>query len=118
MLIRFVDKALFSCDSGPHFMRTISEHLDDLDRMVDGGAAKSEIRSQIAFIGREVAALEAEYAQLAEAHAKLQEAHLQLQASKTETAKEIADIQAQQARRDSESPRFSGSGGQVERSGG
>jgi regulator of replication initiation timing len=54
-------------------MRTLQEHLDDLDRMVDNGSApKHEIRSQIAFIGREVTALQAENTRLVEAHAKLQ----------------------------------------------
>ena len=43
-------------------MKTITEHLDDLDRMVDAGnTPKHELRSQIAFIGREVAALEANH---------------------------------------------------------
>ena len=60
-----------------HFMRTLQEHVDDLDRMVDGGnVPKHEIRSQIAFIGREVAALQADYARLAEAHEELQESQL------------------------------------------
>jgi L-2-hydroxyglutarate oxidase LhgO len=56
-------------------MKTLQEHIDDLDKMIDGRAAKDEIRSQIAFIGREVAALEADYAQLAQAHAALQDEH-------------------------------------------
>src|SRR5476649_1984793 len=56
-------------------MRTLQEHLDDLDRMVDSGSApKHEIRSQIAFIGREVAALEANYLRLTDDHAKSNEA--------------------------------------------
>lgn len=50
-------------------MKTITQHLDDLDRMIDAGnTPKHELRSQVAFIGREVAALEADYARLAEAH--------------------------------------------------
>lgn len=74
-------------------MRSILEHIDDLDRMVDGGSGKPEIRSQIAFIGREVAALVAEHEQLAQAYAKLQEAHLQLQASKADpSADSPADL--------------------------
>lgn len=48
-------------------MKTLQEHLDDLDRMVDTGAGKPDTRSQIAFIAREVAALEADYAHLAHA---------------------------------------------------
>jgi exonuclease VII small subunit len=108
MLIRFLDKTLFSWDFGPHCMRTLSEHIDDLDRMVDGGAAKAEIRSQIAFIGREVAALEAENAQLIEAHAQLQEAHTKLQEAHTKLQEAQVD----------NSPRFSGSGGTVGHVGG
>ena len=57
-------------------MNTIQDDLNDLDRMVDQGAAKDEIRSQIRLIAREVTALQADYASLAESHAKLQEAHL------------------------------------------
>lgn len=54
-------------------MKTLTEHIDDLDRMVDSGSApKHEIRSQIAFIGREVTALQADNLRLADAHAKLQ----------------------------------------------
>lgn len=47
-------------------MSSIREDLDHLDRLVDGGAAKDEIRSQIRLIDREVAALEADYAALGE----------------------------------------------------
>jgi len=52
-------------------MRTLLEHIDDLDRLVDNGADKPKIRSQIAFIGREVAALQADYGNLSEAFQKL-----------------------------------------------
>ena len=48
-------------------MPTIHEDIENLDRLVDGGAAKDEIRSQIRLIDREVAALEAENAGLIEA---------------------------------------------------
>ena len=61
-------------------MPTLQQHLDDLDRMVDSGASVAKTRSQIAFIGREIAALEADYSRLAEAHANLQQAHTDLQA--------------------------------------
>jgi hypothetical protein len=61
-------------------MRTLHEHIDDLDRMVDRGAEKPNIRSQIAFIAREVATLEADYARLADAHTNLQEAKLRFDA--------------------------------------
>ena len=82
-------------------MRTLSEHIDDLDRMVDAGnTPKHEVRSQIAFIGKQVAALEADYACLAEAHAKLQEAHSILEAQQAaqrdanwDTLKKEADEQ-------------------------
>ena len=39
--------------------------------MVDNGAEKPKVRSQIAFIGREVTVLETDYSHLAEAHEKL-----------------------------------------------
>jgi hypothetical protein len=49
-------------------MISLQEHIDALDKMVVNHASVPEIRSQIAFIGREVAALEARYAQLAVKH--------------------------------------------------
>jgi hypothetical protein len=52
-------------------MSSIREDLDHLDRLVDGGAAKDEIRSQIRLIDREVAALEADYTALREQNAQL-----------------------------------------------
>jgi uncharacterized protein involved in exopolysaccharide biosynthesis len=54
-------------------MKTLQEDIDDLDRMVDTGAQKDAIRSQIRLIAREVAASHADYASLAERHAKLAE---------------------------------------------
>lgn len=51
---------------------TLTEHIDALDKMVAGHASTAEIRSQIAFIGREVAALEADYAQLVQVNAERQ----------------------------------------------
>jgi hypothetical protein len=57
-------------------MPTLQESIDALDRMIDGQASKPELRSQIAFIGREVAALEADYSHLSQDHATLQEAQL------------------------------------------
>lgn len=63
-------------------MKTIAEHLDDLDRMIDAGNTPvANLRSQIAFIQREVTALEENYAALAGAHAQLQQTHTQLQNS-------------------------------------
>lgn len=60
-------------------MKTIQELLDDLDAIVDGGhAPKHEVRSQIAFIARQVAAFEADYTSLAESHAQLQQKHPEL----------------------------------------
>jgi hypothetical protein len=56
-------------------IRTLQEHIDDLDRMVDSGTGVPKVRSQIAFIAREVACLEAAYAQLADAHTKLERRH-------------------------------------------
>ncbi len=72
----------------PVIMKTLQDHLDDLDRMVDTGhATKDAVRSQIAFIGREIAALQADYARLAQTLAKLQEAHTKLQEAQ---ARELA----------------------------
>jgi hypothetical protein len=45
-------------------MKSITHHIDDLDRMIDGNAPKHEIRSQVAFIGREVELLETSIAEL------------------------------------------------------
>jgi len=56
-------------------MPTIQEHIDALDRMVDGRAEIAKTRSQIALISREVAALEADFESLKKAHAQLQHAH-------------------------------------------
>ena len=65
-------------------MNGLTNHIDDLDRMVDAGnTPKHELRSQIAFIGREVAALQADYARLAEAHATLQDEHSKFKAAQT-----------------------------------
>lgn len=61
-------------------MKTLQEDIDDLDRMVDTGAQKDAIRSQIRLISREVAALQADYSSLAEAHAKLEEAKAKVNA--------------------------------------
>ena len=55
-------------------MKTLHEDIDDLDRMVDTGAQKDAIRSQIRLIAREVAALETDNARLVESHSQLQEA--------------------------------------------
>jgi hypothetical protein len=60
-------------------MPSLQQDIDDLDRMVDTGAAKDAIRSQIRLIAREVAAFEADYASLAEAHAKLKASQTHLQ---------------------------------------
>ena len=62
-------------------MKTLQEDIDDIDRMVDTGAQKDAIRSQIRLVAREVAALEADYSSLAESHTKLQELHSKLKDS-------------------------------------
>jgi regulator of replication initiation timing len=59
-------------------MRTLQEHFDDLDRMVDSGTNVAKTRNQISFIWGEVAALQANYSALAEAHLKLQEENSKL----------------------------------------
>lgn len=68
-------------------MPALQADIDDLDRMVDTGAQKDAIRSQIRLIAREIAALEADYAGLAQAHTKLQKEHSELEA---ELARKIA----------------------------
>jgi predicted nuclease with TOPRIM domain len=73
-------------------MKTLTEHLDDLDKMVDGRADIDKIRSQIAFIAREAAALEADYTRLAQDHAQVNEAHAKLE-------KEHSDLKDTQARK-------------------
>jgi len=52
-------------------MKTLLEHLDDLDRMVDGGAEKPKIRHQIDLVGRIVATNEAEHSRLVQNHEAL-----------------------------------------------
>ncbi len=52
-------------------MKTLQEDIDDLDRMIDAGAAKDAVRSQIRLISREVAALQTDYTSLAQAHSEL-----------------------------------------------
>ena len=58
----------------------LQQDIDDLDRMVDSGAPKDAIRSQIRLIAREIAALEAEFASTIDAHQTLYAAHRKLQA--------------------------------------
>lgn len=55
-------------------MTRLQQDIDDLDRMVDTGAAKDAIRSQIRLIDREVAALQSDYASVVENHEKLKAA--------------------------------------------
>ena len=80
----------------PVTMKTLQEDIDDLDRMIDGGAAKDAVRSQIRLISREVAALQADYARLAETHTNLREAHsiLDAQHSKLTNAQSDANYNA------------------------
>jgi len=80
-------------------MRTLQEHIDDLDRMVDSGTSVAKIRSQIAFIGREVAALQADYAGLAQAHAEFKQAAQKqianAKAKNLQAAQKVRALQAQ-----------------------
>jgi hypothetical protein len=64
-------------------MRTLLDDVDDLDRMVDSGAATEKILSQIRFIACEVAELEADYSSLAQSLAKARVENATLR--KTET---------------------------------
>jgi len=52
-------------------MKTLEEHFDDLDRMIDTGAAKPAIRDQIAFIWKQVSTLQMEHAALEQAYQEL-----------------------------------------------
>jgi predicted nucleic acid-binding Zn-ribbon protein len=72
-------------------MRTLQEDIDDLDRLVDGDAAKDKIRSQIRLIAREVAALQKDHGRLAEAHAKVR-------SEKEDIEKQISDAKATRQR--------------------
>lgn len=72
-------------------MTTLQQHIDALDRMVENGTSVAQLRSQIAFIGREVAALEADNARLVENKAQLQEAHTKLQQAQLARDREGAD---------------------------
>ena len=80
-------------------MQTLQNDLDNLDRMVDGGSAKDEIRSQVRLMSREVAALETDYSRLAQDHAK---AIAELQ---VEYRKRIADLEAANAKLKTETDR-------------
>jgi len=55
-------------------MITLQEHLNELDRMVANHASVAEVRSQIAFIAREVSALEAAYLRTIQDNDKLRQA--------------------------------------------
>jgi len=76
-------------------MKTLQEDIDDLDRMIDTGAAKDAIRSQIRLIAREVAALEANNMSLLEAHATLQQTHSALRDEHTKFKRAQARKDAQ-----------------------
>ena len=72
-------------------MKTLQEDIDDIDRMVDTGAQKDAIRSQIRLVSREVAALEADYARLAQAHAESQDAAAIAIAERDDTIAKLRD---------------------------
>lgn len=82
-------------------MPSILENLDDLDRMVDANAGKSDVRFQIDLISKQVAAFEADYENLAtqhadleEEHAKLKKAHSELDAAKAKPTAQTPGHQA------------------------
>lgn len=62
-------------------MITLQEHIDALDRMVANGTSVPELRSQVAFIGREVAALEARYVSAVDHNTQLREAQSEFERS-------------------------------------
>lgn len=77
-------------------MKTILDHLDDLDRMIDAGnTPKSELRFQIDLIGKLVAALEQDYAATIQNEAKLQQA----QANRNERAWKQLEQESDEYRR-------------------
>ena len=76
-----------------HFMKTLQEDIDDLDRMVDNNAAKDAVRSQIRLLAREVAALEAAYGHLSSEH-EVVVAH------KAAVEEKLAHLKVEIARRD------------------
>jgi hypothetical protein len=65
-------------------MITLQEHIDALDRMVTNGTSVPELRSQIAFIGREVAALETRYMSAVDDNAQLRELQAKFQQEQAE----------------------------------
>ena len=79
-------------------MKTITEHLDDLDRMVDAGnTSKHELRSQIAFIQRQVAALESDHHAAIDGNAKLRMAQEERDAKILNLESELAEAQRPQS---------------------
>jgi hypothetical protein len=83
-------------------MNTLQQDIEDLDRMVDGGADKDKIRSQIRLIAREVAALETDYASLAQAHSQSQEALVKLTENHSALIKSNQDANAAAMQKDSD----------------
>ena len=57
---------------------TLAEHIDALDQMIVNGSGQPAIRSQIAFIGREIEAVESRYAMLQQEHFDLAAKHSSL----------------------------------------
>ena len=76
-------------------MKTLQQHIDDLDRMVDTNAAKPDIRHQISFIAKEIAAFEAEFAALQQAVLHLHHDHTTLQSEHSKLKKAQSDRDAQ-----------------------
>jgi DNA-binding transcriptional ArsR family regulator len=76
-------------------MPTIHESLDSLDSMVTNHASTPEIRSQIAYIGREVSALEAQLVSLADDNAVLQTENADLIAKNAELVQKNRAVTAE-----------------------
>lgn len=81
-------------------MRALQDDIDDLDRMIENGSPKHEIRSQIRLIAREVASLQERYSHLAEEHSQLADAHSRALAQYEESERkhilEVAQVKADQ----------------------
>src|ERR1700722_18980426 len=75
---------------------TLTEHIESLDGMVTNRAAVPEIRSQIAFIGREVAALEQAYAKLQHQHEGTLKGNLELSLAYAQEKEQHAKLKAAQ----------------------
>ena len=76
-------------------MPTIIESLEELDRMVTNHAATHEIRSQIAFVQREVIVLQADALRANEAMAALNDANARLKSEQADQPPQLPSFGSQ-----------------------